>query len=172
MILRTSRLVLRSLRQGDSEAVFALMSDDEAMRYWDWPALRDHETVAEIVSRQIAGMDEGTALYWAVELAGPGTFLGVCDLSEIDRRHRRAEVGFLFGRAWWGNGYAFEAMSAIVAHAFGPLDLRRLWARFHDGNESSRRLLERLGFAYEGMLRGHIVRDGAPRDCLIYGRLA
>jgi RimJ/RimL family protein N-acetyltransferase len=51
------------------------------------------------------------------------------------------------------------------------LGLERLWARFHAGNEASRRLLERLGFAYEGTLRSHIVRDGERRDCLIYGRL-
>jgi RimJ/RimL family protein N-acetyltransferase len=51
------------------------------------------------------------------------------------------------------------------------MGLARLWARFHAGNEASRRLLERLGFTYEGTLRRHILRDGERRDCILYGRL-
>ncbi len=77
----------------------------------------------------------------------------------------------MFARRHWGQGYAREAMEAVIAHAFGELNLERLWARFHAGNDSSKRLLERLGFTYEGTMRSHIVRDGARRDCLIYGRL-
>lgn len=171
MNLSTNRLILRPLSQADSEAVFAVMSDDEAMRFWDWPAFRDHTTVAEIVAGQIADTLEGHAVYWAVTLAPGGSAIGFCDLSEIDRHQRRAELGFLFNRAWWGNGYAFEAMTTVVEHAFGPLGLERLWARTHAGNDASRRLLERLGFVHEGTLKGHVVREGARRDCELYGRL-
>ena len=49
------------------------------------------------------------------------------------------------------------------------LCLRRLPARVHDGNTASIMLLERLGFAYEGRLRAFIMREGKPRDCLLYG---
>jgi len=138
------------------------------MRFWDWPALKDREAAAEIVAGQIADMVEGRALYWAVAL-GPRV-IGSCDLSEIDRHHGRAELGFLFNRAFWGNGYAAEAMAAVVGVAFGPMGLERLWARFHAGNEASRRLLERLGFAYEGTLKSHIARGRERRDCILYGR--
>jgi [ribosomal protein S5]-alanine N-acetyltransferase len=171
MILQTNRLLLRPLAPGDAEALFAIMSDGEAMRFWDWPAFTHFETVAEIVAGQIADMADGRSAYWAVTLVPGGEAIGACDLSEIDLRQRRAEVGFLFNRAWWGNGYAAEAMGAVCDYAIESLGLERLWARLHAGNEASRRLLERLGFAYEGTLAGHIVREGARRDCLIYGRL-
>jgi ribosomal-protein-alanine N-acetyltransferase len=62
-------------------------------------------------------------------------------------------------------------MEAVIAYAFGPLGLARLWARFHAGNQASQRLLEKLGFVYEGTLRGHILRDGERRDCVLYGKL-
>jgi [ribosomal protein S5]-alanine N-acetyltransferase len=171
-ILRTERLVLRPLAPRDAEPLYAIMSDDETMRFWDWPAFTDYTTVAEIVAGQIADMAVGRSAYWAVSLASGGPVFGACDLSEIDARQRRAELGFLFNRAWWGNGYAVEAMAAVVTYATETLGLERLWARLHAGNEGSRRLLERLGFSYEGTLAGHIVRDGARRDCLIYGRLS
>jgi [ribosomal protein S5]-alanine N-acetyltransferase len=162
---------LRPLSQGDAAAMFAIMSDPETMRFWDWPAFAERETVEEIVAGQISDMEADRSCYWVV-CAGPGgPPIGCCDLSEIDHHHGRAEVGFLFSRESWGRGYAREAMAAIIDFAFGPMDLERLWARFHAGNDRSRLLLERLGFSYEGRLVGHVSRDGERRDCILYGRL-
>ena len=169
--LKTARLTLRPLAGRDADALFAMMSDDETMRFWDYPAFKDPETVAEILDAQLADVDVGKAHYWAVALTPNGDAIGSCDLSEIDRHHGRAEVGFLFHRAYWGNGYTFEAMTAIAVHAFDDLALHRLWARFHTGNVASQRLLERLEFLREGTLRGHVNRDGARRDCEIYARM-
>jgi [ribosomal protein S5]-alanine N-acetyltransferase len=169
--LRTQRLNLRPLVLGDAAAIHAITSDPAAMRFWDWPAFRDFETTADLVAGQVAEMEAGTALYWAVCLEPSGPAIGCCDLSAIERHHGRAELGFLLQRSHWGRGYAAEAMAAIVDHAFGPEKLDRLWARFHAGNDRSRSLLEKLGFAYEGTLRGHVQRDGVRRDCVIYGRL-
>lgn len=169
--LMTSRLTLRPLAKRDVDAVFAMMSDVETMRFWDWPAFKDRETVAEIVDAQLDDMQSGNAFYWAVARTPDGDAIGSCDLSDIDRHHARAEIGFLFSRTHWGNGYAREAMEAVTAFGFEGLNLKRLWARFHTGNAASQRLLERLGFSHEGTLRGHIVRDGARRDCEIYGRM-
>jgi ribosomal-protein-alanine N-acetyltransferase len=170
-ILTTARLRLRPLEPADTKAVFDMMSDIETMRFWDWPAFDDPETVAEIVQGQLAQVANGTAIYWAVCAAAGGPAIGVCDLSDIDTHHRRAEIGFLFARAHWNKGYATEGMERIIAHAFGPLGLERLWARFHAGNTASKTLLTKLGFTHEGTLKGHILRDGERRDCEIYGRL-
>ncbi|MGN6516078.1 MAG: GNAT family N-acetyltransferase [Rhizomicrobium sp.] len=169
--LKTPRLTLRPLDERDIDAVFAMMSDDLTMRFWDYPAFKDRDVVADIVAAQRADMDAGTAMYWAVALMPEGVAIGSCDLSEIDRHHGRAELGFLFSRAWWGNGYALEALKAVTTHATEEMGLQRLWARFHAGNAASQRLLERLGFSREGTLRGHVVRDGLRRDCEIYARM-
>jgi ribosomal-protein-alanine N-acetyltransferase len=169
--LMTPRLTLRPLAKRDVDAVFAMMSDVETMRFWDWPAFRDRETVADVVDAQLDDAQSGNALYWAVALTPEGEAIGSCDLSDIDRHHARAEVGFLFSRSHWSNGYAREAMEAVIALAFEELNLQRLWARFHTSNAASQRLLERLGFSREGTLRQHIVRDGMRRDCEIYGRM-
>ncbi|HSM96383.1 MAG TPA: GNAT family N-acetyltransferase [Rhizomicrobium sp.] len=169
--LMTPRLTLRPLGLRDVDAVFAMMSDDETMRFWDWPAFKDRDTVADVVEAQIEDAASGQSMYWAVALTPEGAAIGSCDLSDIDRHHRRAEIGFLFNRGYWGNGYAREAMEAVVAFAFEDLELERLWARFHSGNLASQRLLERLGFSREGTLRRHVIRDGVRRDCEIYGRM-
>lgn len=170
-ILDTDRLHLRPLAARDAEALFAIMSDSEAMRFWDWAPFRELQTMREVIASQLASMQAGQACYWVACLAGTGAAIGTCDLSEIDRHHGRAEIGFAFHRSYWGNGYALEAMRAVTAHAFSAMALERLGARLHAGNHACRRLLERLDFAYEGRLTGHVVRDGIRRDCLLYGRM-
>jgi ribosomal-protein-alanine N-acetyltransferase len=171
MIIQTERLYLRPIAAGDADALFEARGDAEVMRYWDWPRQDSAEAVRRIFEEHIPELGNGATLWWAVALAPGGLAIGECDLSEIDRHHGRAEVGFLFGRRHWGKGYAREAMEAVIDQGFGALGLERLWARFHAGNEASRRLLERLGFAHEGTLKSHVVRDGARRDCHLYGLL-
>jgi len=164
-------MTLRPMRPSDGDALHAVWGDAEAMRYWDWPPMRDIAVTRRIVARQCAEAKQGNALYWAMCLDGRRGAIGACDLSEIDTHHRRAEVGFLVAREFWGQGYAVEAMRAIVAYATNALKLERLSARTHSGNESSARLLKRLGFAHEGTLRAFAWREGARRDCELYGLL-
>lgn len=170
MILETERLVLRPLEPDDWRALFPIMSDPAVMAYWDSTEIDDPELVARMVAAQIEDMDLGRGAYWAVERGEDRAFIGACDLSDIDRRHRRGEVGFLLAKSAWGRGFGLEAMRAVVSYA-AALGLKRLWARAHAGNARSERLLTALGFEVEGYLRGHIQRDGERRDCKVFGLL-
>lgn len=169
-ILETERLRLEPLVAADAEQVFPLMDDPEVMAYWDSPEIDDPDLVAQIVAGQVADMAAGKALYWTMRTLGDGEFIGCCGVSEIDRRHKRAEVDFMLGRDAWGRGYALEAMRAVIAYAAAD-GLRKLAARTHLGNRRSEVLLEKLGFTEEGLLRGHILKDGDRRDCQLYGLL-
>lgn len=169
-ILETERLRLQPLTESDTEAVFPLMDDAEVMAYWDIPEIDDPDVVAQIVASQVAAMAEGTAMHWSIRRLEDDVFVGTCDLSEINTRHKRAEVGFMLDRATWGQGYALEAMRAVVGFA-ATNGLRRLTGRTHLGNRGSEALLEKLGFTEEGLLRGHVLRDGDRRDCRLWGLL-
>lgn len=169
-ILETERLRLSPLTTADAALLYPIMGDPEVMAYWDVSEIDDPDVVARIVDSQVEAMDAGRAMYWIMRGLADGRFLGSCDLSDIDRWHRRAEVGFMLGRDAWGQGYGLEAMQAVVS--FGAANgLRRLTARTHLGNRRSETLLEKLGFAEEGLLRGHILRDGERRDCRVFGLL-
>ncbi|HEX3888073.1 MAG TPA: GNAT family N-acetyltransferase [Phenylobacterium sp.] len=169
-ILETERIRLTPLTLEDSPQIFRLMRDAEVMAFWDVPEMDDPDLIGRIVEGQVEEMATGRAIYWGLRGFSDGEFLGTCDLSEIDRRHHRAEVGFMLGRDAWGQGYALEAMQAVIAYAAAS-GLRRLLARTHLGNRRSDNLLEKLGFAEEGMLRGHVLRDGERRDCRLFGLL-
>jgi ribosomal-protein-alanine N-acetyltransferase len=170
VILETERLVLRPIVTGDWRALYPIMSDPLVMAYWDSTEIVDPKVTQRLIAAEVDDMAAGLAHYWAVERAADRAVFGACDLSDIDWRHRRAEVGFVLGRDAWGQGYGLEAMRAVVDHA-AALGFKRLWARTHAGNEPSQRLLERLGFESEGFLRGHIQRAGERRDCKIFGLL-
>jgi ribosomal-protein-alanine N-acetyltransferase len=146
------------------------MRQAEVMAFWDIPEIDDPDVVRVIVESQVASMAAGKAVYWAIRLLADDGFIGICDLSEIDRWHHRAETGFMLGRDSWGQGYAMEAMRAVMAFA-ATSGIRRLLARTHLGNRRSDALLEKLGFKEEGLLRGHILRAGERRDCRLFGML-
>lgn len=169
-ILETARLRLEPLVADDAQHLFPIMGDPEVMAYWDVPEIDDPDLISAIVAGQVADMAKGRALYWAMRTLADGQFLGACDLSEIDRWHRRAEVGFMLGRDAWGQGYAQEAIQTVVAFAAAN-GVRKLTARTHLGNRRSESLLQKLGFEEEGLLRGHVLKDGERRDCRLFGLL-
>jgi ribosomal-protein-alanine N-acetyltransferase len=171
VILQTERLSLRPMRAEDATGVHQLMSDPEVMAHWDIAAIEDPDLTDTIVAAQVAAEASGSAHYWVIEHGADGAFVGLTDLSDIDRWHHRAEIGFMLGRDAWGQGYGFEAVSAVVTFAAASLGLKRLMARTHVGNLRSEALLARLGFEQEGYLRGHIQRDGERRDCRLFGLL-
>lgn len=168
MILETERLTLSPLAAADAPLVHPIMADPDVMAHWDVAEIEDPDVVDQVLASQMAAMDEERAFYWAMRLTADSTFLGLCDLSDIDWRHHRAEVGFILGKDSWGRGYAYEAMQAVMNFAVTQ-GIQRLWARTHVGNEASEKLLIKLGFEQEGYLRGHVDRDGERRDVRLWG---
>lgn len=169
-ILETERLRLEPITEEDVGNMFPIMGNPDVMAYWDMPETDDPDLLTEVVKGQIDNMREARAMHWGMRTLDDGEFLGCCDLTEIDRRHRRAEVGFILGHDAGAKGYALEAMRTVIAFAASQ-GLRKLMARTHLGARRSEDLLEKLGFTQEGLLRGHILKDGERRDCLVYGLL-
>lgn len=170
MILETERLTLTPVVETDGALVHPIMADPEVMAHWDRAEIDDPDVVEQVLAGQIEAMAADRAFYWAMRLTRDNTFLGLCDLSDIDWRHHRAEVGFLLGKDSWGRGYAYEAMQAVLNFAVTQ-GIQRLWARTLVGNDSSEKLLLKLGFEQEGYQRGHVDRDGERRDCRLWGML-
>ncbi|WP_395673165.1 GNAT family N-acetyltransferase [Phenylobacterium sp.] len=165
--LETERLRLEPLTEGDAEPLFRIMDDPEVMAYWDTSEGDDPDVVAEIVRGQVEAMSTGKAVHWTLRKLEDGDFVGVCDLTEIDRRSGEAEVGFMLGRDAWGKGYALEALGSVAAFAAGS-GLRRLKARTHLGARRSESLLQKLGFEEQGLVRGHRLPNGDRRDFRLF----
>lgn len=171
-ILGTPRLELRPLTDADVPALFAIFKDPEAMRYWASPAMTDIAE-AEALLQDIQRHAEAETLFqWGLARRDDDIVIGTCTLFRIDRRHRRCELGYIVRRDLWGRGFAKEALTALLDHAFGTLGLHRLEADIDPRNASSIRLVERLGFQREGHLRERYFVAGDIQDSVIYGLLA
>lgn len=99
--------------------------------------------------------------------------VGTIGLSHIDRANRRAEYGVLIGDPLArGRGVARAASVLVLDRAFGPLALNRVFLHVFSDNPAAIALYARLGFKREGVLRQHVVKDGAARDVVAMGILA
>ena len=163
MILKTARLTLRPQEQADASALFAILSDEAAMRFWNRPAMTRLAVCEESLREQQIAMREGLCLYWT--LIQDGKAIGSVDLSLIG--DGSAELGFLLRPDRWGRGLASEAVGAVIRHGFGALGLTRLAAAVQTANLAAARVLEKNRFS---RIENRIVTlaSGERRDCAFY----
>lgn len=98
--------------------------------------------------------------------------IGTIGLSQINRRHERAEYGILIGEASArGTGLAREASELILDYAFRALQINKIFLHVFANNNTAIKLYERLGFAREGVLRLHARQNEMLRDVMVMGIL-
>ena len=164
-MLKTARLTLKPQEADDALALFKILNDAQAMRFWSRPAIQRLEVVEELIAEQQAAMAENLCRYWTVWEGSDA--IGSVDLSLI--RNGSAELGFLFRRDRWGRGLASEAAAAVTAHASGPLGLLQLAAAIQTENRAAARVLEKTGFVLVDR-RSVTIASGESRDCAFYLR--
>jgi ribosomal-protein-alanine N-acetyltransferase len=171
-LLVRARVRLRPLDEPDAPAVLALYSDPETMRYLARPRMSELAHADELIAKSREGYADGRLLQLALERTADGAFLGLALLFNFNKGSARAEIGYALATAHRSQGYMIEALAALIDHAFGALALNRLEADIDPRNIASARLLERLGFAPEGVLRERWIVAGEPSDSRMYGLLA
>jgi [ribosomal protein S5]-alanine N-acetyltransferase len=137
-VIHTRRLTLRPASADDLDALHAIMRQPQAMAYWSTPPHEHPDKTADF----LAGMmtippDLGEDFIAEHE----GRLIGKVGL------YRFPELGYLFDPEVWGNGFASEAVAAVMTRAFEVHSLLRLTADVDPRNDASIRLLERLGFS-------------------------
>ena len=167
--LTTERLVLRPFEESDIPEVAPLADDEEISKN---TLLIPHPYQEVHARRWIAvhGREyrSGKSVVFAVTLAATGALVGAVGLT-IAREHRHAGLGYWIGRQYWGGGLATEAARAVLAYAFGELDLVRIHAGHFADNPASGRVMQKIGMKEEGRLRRHIFRWGEYRDMVLFG---
>lgn len=172
--ISTARLLLRPLRESDADAVLAIRSDPEVMRYHSSGPWTSLEPARALIARDVAAMACGESLrlgLTVIEDGADAALIGSCCLFHLDHANRRAEMGYELHRSAWGRGYMHEALQALLAFAFSNMGLNRIEADIHPDNLASARTAERLGFLREGLLRERWIVEGDVSDTAMYGLL-
>ncbi|GAB3061840.1 GNAT family N-acetyltransferase [Virgibacillus ainsalahensis] len=147
-VLSTERLNLRKMRQDDTANLLEIFSDPIAMRYY--PSTKNEKETKAWINWNIKNYTSyGTGL-WIVEHRETGEFLGQCGivLQKVDGVIEM-EIGYLFKRSVWGNGYATEA--ALTCKKFGleKSGLKKMISLIDVNNQPSIRVAERIGMKLE-----------------------
>jgi len=169
--IETERLTIRLVLDSDLPALMEVNSNEEVTALLPYPTWRSAQD-AEAWLHRMRGIEAtGLALQFVVVLRSAETAIGTCLLFRFDEGSARAELGYALGRAHWGQGFMQEALNALLGSAFATMGLRRLEAEVDTANVSSARLLQRLGFTKEGLLRQRWVTKGKAKDVEMYGLL-
>ncbi len=104
---------------------------------------------------------------FAIRLKESCELFGAIDLC-IDKRFNKAELGYWIGENHWNNGYASEAVKAIIDFGFKTLNLKRIFASHFDFNVSSGKVLEKSGMKKEGFLKYHTAKNGEYQNHILY----
>ena len=141
------RVSLRVLERGDAEALSRVRDDPDVARYQSWRrcTLEDAQALIEEMLPLEPDM-RGRWYQFGIVLSVSGELIGDCALRCPAADPKQAEIGFTLGRAYWGKGYASEAVRMLIDWLFGPRGKRRIFAITDGRNFASQRLLGRLGF--------------------------
>jgi RimJ/RimL family protein N-acetyltransferase len=160
-VLETKRLILRAPRLEDAKAVAVLAND---RRIAENTARIPHPYKLADAQSFIAGANtpEGEAVFLVT--ARDGTIMGACGVAMPESQ--APELGYWLGVAYWGEGYATEALHAVIDYAFGEFEHTALHAGARVTNPASRRVLEKCGFQWTGvgLYRIRAINSSAPID--------
>ncbi|CAN5597333.1 GNAT family N-acetyltransferase [soil metagenome] len=146
-MLETKRLLLRQMNETDTNAVFAMRSDTDVMRFIRAPQIKKSEAknwINLISSRWEA---EKIGFCAMIEKAS-NQFIGWCGLWRL-AENGEIEVGYALFKEFWGKGYAVEASEAFLEYGFNELNLEKIVAVATPENKNSRRVMEKLGMKYD-----------------------
>jgi RimJ/RimL family protein N-acetyltransferase len=160
------------MEEKDIPDLLVMNQDEEVLRYVPykrWDSVEDGTAWLARVRKLEAG---GSAVQLSIVDKAADRAIGACVLFKYDEASSRAEIGFVMDRAYWGKGLMSEAVSSIITHSFSERGLRRLEAEANPLNGASCRLLERLGFTAEGLLRQRWKAKDVIYDTRIFGLLS
>jgi ribosomal-protein-alanine N-acetyltransferase len=149
----TERLRIRWLNTDDSAFIFGLMNQPAWIQYIGDKGIKTLQDALRYIEGGPVAMyeREGFGLY-LVELRETSEPIGICGLIKREALED-VDLGFAFLPAFWRKGYAFESAATVMCYGRDALRLRRIVAILSQDNHRSSKLLEKLGFCFEGMVR-------------------
>lgn len=151
--LETDRLILRGMRVSDTEDMYAYARRPSVTQYLTWNPHTDPAETREYLTYVGQRYRTGDFYDWAVVDRESGHMIGTCGFTSFNCPHDTAEIGYVLNPAYQGKGLATEAVRRVLDFGFDELGLHRIEAHFMEGNDASRRLMERVGMTFEGYAR-------------------
>ena len=148
MIFETDRLILRRWEESDAEDLYKCACDPDVGPVCGWMPHKDVRESLYIIKNIFSNAEA-----YAICRKDDNKAIGEVELmlngnTDMTNRDDECELGYWIGKDYWGKGYMPEAAKAILRHAFEDLKMDTVWCAYHDGNNKSSRVQEKVGFVY------------------------
>jgi ribosomal-protein-alanine N-acetyltransferase len=170
--LETDRLTLREMTLDDVEFYFRHFNKDEVVEGCCFPGPKNLEAAREELELYcIKPFKENRGIRWGIIRKGGNELIGTCGYYDWNKTARWAEIGYDLEPEYWGQGIMTEALRATLKHGFEEMGLNRIQAIIDSKNTRSLRLIQRLGFKQEGVLRQRSYFNGQFKDDVCFSLL-
>jgi RimJ/RimL family protein N-acetyltransferase len=161
-VLRGDRIELRLVRESNLDTLHELLSNLETRgNYFPLGVMSEPSLRAEFSKNGFWDQEEGMLLMVDHE----GQIVGEIEFFPITHYLQGYEISYqLFGTQYAGKGYTTEAVNLLVEYLFGRKRVNRMQLNIHPENAASKKVAEKCGFTFEGIMRGCWFHQGAYRD--------
>lgn len=151
--INTPRLLLRRVKKSDYRDMYEYACDPDVTKFLTWQPHLNPSWTMRYLSYVSTRYRTGEFYDWAVIHREDNKMIGTCGFTSFSYDHNSGEIGYVLNKSYWGRGIATEAVRAVMEAGFLKLNLHRIEAKFMQGNDRSRRVMEKAGMTFEGFQR-------------------
>ena len=165
--LTTEKFLLQQILPDDQRFIFEGLSHPDIIPFYG-ARYDSFEATKKQMDWYEKSYREGSGHPWKIIEKTSGEKIGVVAYYFFKPEHKKAEVGFWIFPQYWNKGITTEVLKTVIEYCQKEKGIHRLEAFVEDGNMASSRVLEKLGFAYEGTMRECEIKNGKYINILIY----
>lgn len=171
-VLETERFMLIQITQAHQDDLYELLSNPNVAEFDYFYPVESMEKVMKFIARYESERESQSEITWGILMKDSHELIGTCCLGNFDEDARRAEIGYALKESHWGKGVATEVVGKVTQYGFKTIGLNRIEATITPGNDASVRVLEKIGYQREGLVRERDFLKGQLVDGIIMGILA
>jgi ribosomal-protein-alanine N-acetyltransferase len=168
--LTSKRLCFIEIKQKHLTDLFKLFGDSNVTKYYNLKTFDTEKDGQKFIDWYQKRFNEKSAIRWGIAIKGNSNIIGTIGLNNFIQNHR-ANIGYDLQTEYWNKGYVTEALKTIVDFGFKYLEINRIEAEVMIGNSASERILDKLGFTKEGILRQWMFWNEKHYDMTMYSLL-
>jgi len=169
--MQTERLHIRRLTAADTDNMFLLRSNKEAMKYIGRPIPTEKKEVEDLIKKINDNIQSNTGIVWGISLKNEPALIGTIGFHRIEIENYRAEVGYMLMPDYWHQGFMDEVLEEVLTFGFMQLNFHSIEAKIDPGNTKSRNILLKKGFIKEAYYKENFYFNGKFLDSEIYSLL-
>jgi ribosomal-protein-alanine N-acetyltransferase len=169
-ILKTDRLDLVEIKQSHLADLYKLFSDENVTRFYNLLPLTNEQEAQKSIDWFQSRFKDKLGIRWGIAIKGQKNIIGTIGFNNFTKRHR-ANIGYDLQTEHWNNGYITEALKTVINFGFDQLEINRIEAEVMQGNIISEKVLDKLNFKNEGILREWMFWNDKHYDMTMFSLL-